>query len=130
MPVSLQLVACLGNSLFLFLSLTHTHPPTHPPPHPPTLISTHRDTCTRTNTCAHTDTHTHTPERKKETDPELKLVSKANCLKTIAAAACRWHMPVILALRRQRSGGLQFEASPGKIVCKTYLKNIHHKKMG
>jgi hypothetical protein len=34
--------------------------------------------------------------------------------------------PVILAIRRQRWGGLQFEASP----VRSYLKELYHKKLG
>jgi hypothetical protein len=38
-----------------------------------------------------------------------------------------WLTPVIL-LRRQRSGGLRFEASLGKYFARSYLENIQHKK--
>jgi hypothetical protein len=48
-------------------------------------------------------------------------------LKDIQANS-QWLTPVILALRRQRSGGLQFKASVGKWFTRPYLENTHHKK--
>jgi hypothetical protein len=39
-----------------------------------------------------------------------------------------WPTPVIAALRRQRSGGSQFEFSQGKQSVRLYLKEILYKK--
>jgi hypothetical protein len=39
-------------------------------------------------------------------------------------------MPVILAIRRQQSGGLQFKASLGKLLQRPYLDPTHKKRAG
>jgi hypothetical protein len=52
---------------------------------------------------------------------------KEKCvIKNESQARHWWLTPVILLLRRQRSGGSQFEASPGKMKARPYLKNTQH----
>jgi hypothetical protein len=48
--------------------------------------------------------------------------------KTAKIVEYQWLMSIILALRRQRSGGSRFEASPGKYFVRPYLEQTHHKK--
>jgi hypothetical protein len=43
------------------------------------------------------------------------------CLKNIHATRHWWLTPVILATQRQRSGGLWFQARPGKLFARPYL---------
>jgi hypothetical protein len=45
-------------------------------------------------------------------------------------ARSHWLTPVIQLLRRQRSGGSQFDVSLGKQFMRPYLENTHHKKKG
>jgi hypothetical protein len=52
-----------------------------------------------------------------------KSCLKKNYKKNLAGR--QWLQPVIL--RRQRSGGSQFKASPGKQITRPYLEKAHHK---
>jgi hypothetical protein len=61
--------------------------------------------------------------------PELKqLYWFKLCRSPLKIARHQWLMPVILVLRRQRSGGLQFKVSQGKYFVRPYLEKNHHTK--